>query len=55
MINKCTTPEKIIKSIWYRLSLYLKIFWRLKSSKIRTGRLEPGKPTSDMHREFGLV
>jgi hypothetical protein len=48
-----TTPVQIIRTIWYRLSLYLKLFWRSKCTKIRTGRLELEKARAAMHREFG--
>jgi hypothetical protein len=48
-----TTPAHIIRTIWYRLLLYLKLFWRNKCTRIRTGRLELDKAKSDMHREFG--
>ena len=48
-----TTPASIICTIWYRLNVYLRLFWRHKFSKIRTRRLDPVKAQLDIQRDFG--
>jgi hypothetical protein len=39
--------------IWYRLDVYLRLFWRHKFSKIKTKRLDPVKAQLDMQQDFG--
>jgi hypothetical protein len=47
-----TTPISIIRKIWYRVCIYLSLFWRLKCSKIRTGPMEAGRAVQQMQRDF---
>jgi hypothetical protein len=53
MDNQSSTSKNIIRRIWNRLGIYLRLFWKRKKVKICGKKLTRNKARHQMQKEFG--